>query len=57
MALKPNQGIAAKIKSAKPPAVPILYEAELKEHLRVPAVKARMKRVKALIDLRAQQKS
>lgn len=59
MALKPNQGIAAKMTKAKAsrPGIPILYETEFKEHLRAPDVQARLERVKALVDARAQQKS
>jgi hypothetical protein len=57
MALKPSQGIAAKLDNAtRSPAAPILYEVELKEHRRVPSVMARLKRVQRLVDARAQQK-
>lgn len=58
MALKPSQDMLAKRDGTVPSReIPVLYEAEIKEHLRVPAVRARLKRVQALVRARAQQKS
>lgn len=57
MALKPDPDIAAQMSDrASVRATPILYKAELEEHRQLPQVQARLKRVQALIDSRAQQK-
>lgn len=57
MALRIDQAIAAKINDgAQRPAIPILHRADLEEHRRLPDVQARLKRVRALIASRAQQK-
>ena len=57
MALKPNPDITANVNDqAQASAIPILYKVELEEHRRLPQVQARLRRVQALIELRAQQK-
>ncbi len=57
MALKPDPNIAAQMSDRiAGRTIPTLYKAELEEHRRSPEVRARLKRVQALIDSRAQQK-
>lgn len=57
MALKPDPDIAARMTDrAAGRTIPTLYKAELEEHRRLPDVRARLRRVQALIDSRAQQK-
>jgi hypothetical protein len=57
MALKPNPDITASMNDhGRASVIPILYKAELEEHRRLPQVQARLKRVQALIESRAQQK-
>lgn len=58
MALKSSQNMLAKRDGTLPSReIPILSETDIKEHLRVPAVQARLKRVRELVRARAQQKS
>lgn len=57
MALKPNPDIAAKMNDpAGTRSIPIVRKADLDEHRRLPDVQARLKRVEALVESRAQQK-
>jgi len=57
MALEPNPSMATKIGDrAKTPSVPVASKSELDEHRRLPQVRARLSRVRNLIELRAQQK-
>lgn len=58
MALRPDPGIAEKMSGgpAQREATPILHKADLEEHRRLPQVRARLKRVRALMASRAQQK-
>lgn len=57
MALKPDPDIATQMSDrAGVRPIPTLYKTELEEHRRLPQVQARLKRVQALIDSRAQQK-
>lgn len=58
MALKQSDGILIKSgATARSRKLPVLYKADLEEHLRHPEVCARMKHVQSLVRARAQQKS
>jgi len=57
MALKQDTGLAKKLSEQKrASAVPLVYKADLDAHRRQPAVRARLRRVSAMIERRAQQK-
>lgn len=55
MALAPDSDITMRITNAGRAAMPIVYKADLDEHRRDPRVQTRLQRVKALIEMRAQQ--
>lgn len=56
MALRQTQGITEKMGGKARSAPLVLHRHDLDEQLRLPEVRARLKRVQALVNQRAQQK-